>query len=341
MSDIGKNITVADLAREAGVSPATVSRVLNHSHLVNQQTYDKVMRAIHRLGYEIPSPKKGKKNVLCKRIVSNVIAVNVSTYSDGAYAEFLKGIHVSAYRYDWSPVVTQQPITSPESAEEYIKLLHQIRAAGVIFLNHVEVGLLEQISAEFPAIQCGEYDPACSLPYVGVNDYEASRAMVTHLIAGGARKIAFVNGPSHFRYARERRRGYEAALASAGISLDPLYIIELSEVSYTMAHAFLTSMLVFKNHPDAIFAANDVIAYAAVVAAKEHGLSVPEDISIAGFGNMGISSVSIPKITTVSQPDFQMGFVGCELLRERWNNQPSTTQSILLSTELIIRGSTR
>lgn len=337
MAELRKNVTVADLAKEAGVSPATVSRVLNHSHLVNQTTCDKVMEAIDRLGYEMPVQRE---NIVRRRIDSNIIAVNVPVYENGTFAEYLKGIQTSAFRYEWRPVITQDPITL-RTLEDYVKVLHQIHAAGLIVLNSIEKDVLARLNTHLPVVQCGDFNPDCNHSYVGIDDCDASRALVSHLISGGSRKIAFINAPSCYRYARERRRGYEMALAAAGIAIDPAYIMELSEASYAMAHAFLSPMFSSKNRPDAIFAANDTIAYAAIAAAKEHGLSVPEDVAVAGFGNMDISVMSTPKITTVSQPRFQMGFVSCELLHEQWSDQPSPAQSILLNSELIIRGSTR
>ncbi|NLF27839.1 MAG: LacI family transcriptional regulator [Clostridiales bacterium] len=337
MTDEGKNITVSDLAREVGVSPATISRVLNHSHLVSKSTYDKVMKVIDRLGYEIPEQRE---SAIAKKPHGNVVVVNVFDYSDGAYAEYMKGVQTSAYRYDWVPVLTQDPLTEV-TMENYIMTLSGMRAAGVLVLNHADKGVLERINAEFPVVQCGEYNEAANLPYVGIDDASAARAIVAHLIAGGARKIAFVNAPSRFRYARERRRGYEQALAAAGIELNPTHVIELSEPSYAMAHAFASPMLTFQNLPDAIFAANDVIAYAVISAAREQGLEIPRDLAVAGFENLEISIMSRPKITTVSQPRFQMGFIGCELLREQWANEAAPTQSIILNTELVVRGSTR
>lgn len=331
-----KRLTVAELAKEVGVSPATVSRVLNHSHMVNQSTYDKVMEAIDRLGYELPEPQGP---ALQKRTDSNIIVVNISSHQDTDCTEYMNGIQTSAYRYDWVPVLTQNPLDW-RSVDNYIKALQTMRAAGLIVLNHVQKDILERISTELPVIQCGEYNEDAHVPFVGINDFSAARKIVSHLISRGARKVAFVNAPSRFRYSRERRRGYEQALRDAGIEPNPADIVELSDTSFAMAHAFISPTLSFKSRPDAIFAATDTIAYAAIIAAREQGLRVPEDIVIAGFDNRDISIMSIPKITTVSQPRFQLGFVSCEMLHEQWINQ-TLPQNLTLSTDLIIRDSTR
>lgn len=337
MSDAGKKLTVADLAKEVGVSPATISRVLNHSHLVNKDTYDKVMEAIDRLGYEIPEQRDFQ---LRKRNDSNIVAVNLSSFSDIDCAEYMNGIQTSSYRYGWTPVLTQDPL-NVHTIDAYLRTLQNMRAAGVILLNHVQTEILDQLIAELPVVQCGEYNENASLPYVGIDDQSATRMAVSHLISRGARKIVFVNGPSRFHYAQVRRRGFEQALRNAGIELDPSCIVSLSEANFAMAHTFISPMLTFQDHPDAIFAANDTIAYAAIVAAKEQGLRVPEDICVIGFGNQEFSIMSVPKITTVSQPRFQLGFIACELLHEQWANQAMPTQNIILNTELIIRGSTK
>lgn len=337
MSELGKKLTVADLAKEVGVSPATISRVLNHSHLVNKATYDKVMATIDRLGYEIPEQRDF---TLRKRSDSNIVAVNVASIDELNCPEYINGIQTSAYRYEWTPVLTQNPLNA-HTIEAYLKTLQSMRAAGLILLNHTQTGILDQLSAELPVVQCGEFNEASSLPYVGIDDFDATRMAVSHLISRGARKIVFVNAPSRYHYAQVRRRGFEQALRNAGLEPDPSCIVSLSEPSFAMAHTFISPMLTFQDHPDAIFAANDTIAYAAIVAAKEQGLRVPEDISVIGFGNQDFSIMSTPKITTVSQPRFQLGFIACELLHEQWANQTMSTQNIILNTELIVRGSTK
>lgn len=337
MTAAEKNITVADLAKEVGVSPATVSRVLNHSHLVSQTTYDKVIEAIDRLGYEMPEQRE---IVVRKRLDSNIVAVNISTYDDGTHLEYLKGVHTSAYRYEWVPVLTQDPLTM-RTVDQYVKTLQRMRVAALLVLNYVERDVLDIIGAEIPVVQCAEYNAMAPYPYVGIDDCTAARSAVSHLISRGARRVALVNASSSFRYARERRRGYEQALRGAGIEYNPAYVIELTEASFAMAHAFVSPMLTFQNRPDAIFATNDIMAYAAISAAREQGFTVPEDISVSGFGNRDISIMASPKITTVGQPRFQMGFVACELLHEQWANPSATTQNIILNTELVIRGSTR
>lgn len=337
MSDFRKKLTVTDLAKEVGVSPATISRVLNHSNMVNKATYDKVMATLDRLGYELPDQRD---HVLRKRNDSNIIAVNVSTVAELNCAEYMNGIQTSAYRYDWTPVLTQNPL-NVHSIDAYLKTLQTMRASGLILLNYVEKDILERLQAELPVVQCGEYNEESSLPYAAIDDFSAARMAVSHLISRGARRIVLVNAPSRFHYAQKRRKGFEQALRNVGIEPDPSCIVTLSDASFAMAHTFISPMLSFQSHPDAIFAANDTIAYAAIVAAKEQGLRVPDDISIVGFENQDFSIMSVPKITTVSQPRFQLGFVSCEMLHEQCVNQATASQNIILNTELIIRGSTK
>lgn len=330
-----KKLTVAELAKEVGVSPATISRVLNHSHMVNQSTYDKVMEAIDRLGYELPE-SQGMN--LQRRSDANIVVVNISSYLEIDCKDYMNGIQTSAYRYGWTPVLTQNPL-SQHTVDSYIKSLQTMRAAGLIVLNHVQKDILERISTELPVIQCGEYNENAHIPYVGIDDFSASRKVVSHLISRGAKRPLMVNAPSRFRYARERRRGFEQALRDADIDFSPADVVELNDASFAMAYSFISPTLSFSTRPDAVFAATDSIAYAAIIAAREQGLRVPEDISIAGFDNLEISIMSIPKITTVSQPRFQLGFVACEMLHEQWINQ-TLPHNVTLNTELIIRDST-
>lgn len=330
-----KKPTISDLAEIAGVSPATVSRVLNHSHLVNRATYDKVMESIEKIGYELPRHRE-----LRKQDSSNIVVVNSSSFCSTNYPEYMKGISTSSHRYNWKPIVTQDSLNET-NIESYLKTLDTIRPCGVLLLNHVKKSVLEMLGSKYPVIQCGEYNDASNIPYVGINDCAAARNMVSYLISRGTRRLVLVNAPTRFYFARERQRGFELAMQDAGIAPSKEDIIELPDSTFAMAHVFINSILSINNPPDALFAATDTIAYAAILSAKENGLRVPEDIAIAGFENLNISIMSSPKITTISLPCFQLGFIGCELLHEQYVSQTMSTQNILLNTELIIRDSTR
>jgi LacI family repressor for deo operon, udp, cdd, tsx, nupC, and nupG len=180
------------------------------------------------------------------------------------------------------------------------------------------------------------------LPYVSIDDIAAAHTVMNYIISYGRRRIAFVNGPIRYKYARHRLQGYYEALEKAGIKHDPKLVIQLPEINYDMAVSAVTQLLSASQQspPDAIFCASDIFAAASIKAASRLGFSVPGKIIVTGFDNVEIASMASPTITTIDQPRFQIGFSGTELLAERIANPYVPSRGILLETSLIVREST-
>ena len=135
------------------------------------------------------------------------------------------------------------------------------------------------------------------------------------------------------------KKGLWRLLKKRNIKFNPDFVVQLPEFSYDAAFSIATQLLSMKERPDAIFAVSDVFAVAAVKAAKRLGLNVPEDIGVVGFDNTNISIISEPSLTTVKQPQFQLGFLACEMLLEKINNQNTPPKQIMLDVEIIVRES--
>ena len=178
------------------------------------------------------------------------------------------------------------------------------------------------------------------IPYVSIDDIAATRTIMEYLLSLGRRRIAFINGPIRYKYARHRLQGYINSLDKAGISQESRLIIQLPEINFNMAVSAVTQLLGGENLPDAFFCASDVYAAAVIKACTRMGLNVPRDIMVVGFDNVEIASMLNPTITTVNQPRYQLGLSSCNLLIELINNPKSIIRSILLETELIVREST-
>jgi LacI family repressor for deo operon, udp, cdd, tsx, nupC, and nupG len=148
-----------------------------------------------------------------------------------------------------------------------------------------------------------------------------------------------INGPVKYKYARKRQEGFSEALMQAGITVTPNHIIQLPEFSFDAAVSVSTQLLTMPERPDAIFAASDVFAVATIKAARRLGLHIPEDLGVVGFDNTDLSIMSEPALTTVKQPQFQLGFLACEILIEQIRNIDIAPRQIMLNAELIIRES--
>lgn len=331
MGDV-KKITVSKIAKKAGVSAATVSRVLNHRELVKEDKIRQVEAAMNALGKELP-----KIDAIASK-EQPVIILNVPNINNVFYTEVIRGATSSANAHGCHLLISQSPLDYG-SISDFCNMIKRVNAAGVILLNQVTVEVLTHLNNVVPIMQCCEFNQDSELPYVSIDDRQAAKDAVEYLIANGKNKIAFINGPLSFKYARERRAGFLTALNQAEISVPSNWIVQLPEVNYDMAYAATCQLLSGDVVPNAFFTASDTLAAAVIRAAKRYKYNVPKDIVVVGFDNIDLSAMYTPTITTVNQPKFQEGFTACEMLLEKINNPLTATRSILLDTELIIRES--
>ncbi|MDD3217796.1 MAG: LacI family DNA-binding transcriptional regulator [Lachnospiraceae bacterium] len=326
-------ITVSQIAKTTGLSPATISRVMNHPELVKQETLESVQTAMLNLGYDF------QKATVLPVQKKKIIILNVPDTENIFYDEIIKGAKTSAHAHGCHILVNECPIESG-TIKEFCDLIKCIDVAGVILLNQVETTLLEQIHAIAPLIQCCEYNKSSNYPYVSIDDIDAAEKATNHLLSCGRNKIAFVNGPLSFKYAIERREGFLSAMNTADTFVPKNWMIQLPKVNYDMAYAAISRILNEETIPNAFFMSSDIFAMALVRAAHHFHLKVPKDIMVVGFDDISFSSIISPTLTTIAQPSFQLGYSACEMLIEIILNPSSTPKSLLLGTNLIIREST-
>lgn len=331
-----KKIRIADVAAMAGVSSATVSRVLNNQNVVNGETYRKVVDAMNALGYSHTlSVNPGNS----KDTSPNLIILNLPTISNPFYNEIAIGVQSAAHRFGYQVLISNTPLDS-EGLNQLITLIKTNRVAGVITLNNMTVTALDRLCAITNVVQCCEYCEGYPVPYVSIDDYQATRTALSHLYSHDRKNIAFINGPLGYKYARHRQNSYLDFMREHHLPIREDRIIQLSSVDFSIAVASLTQMLSCPDHPDAIFAISDVFAAAAVKVAKKCNLQVPHDLMVIGFDNINISSMCEPAITTINQPKQQLGYMACELLVEQISLKGAPPKQIILDTELIVREST-
>lgn len=329
----GKKITVSAIAKQAGVSPATVSRVFNQRELVSPEKIELVENALKALGYDapLPGPAPAKEQP--------VIICSMPNGNNYFYNEIIQGIQTSVNAHGSHLLMNQSPIDHG-TIQDFLNLLNRVKAAGVILLNQVSEDLLLRIGQATPLVQCCEYRPGLSLPYVSIDDCKSSQKAAEYIISCGRNKIALLNGPLSFKYARDRERGFLNAIENANLTIPRSWIVSLPEINYDIAYSAVCQLLSRDPKPNAFFAVSDTLAAAVLRAAKRFHYRIPEDIIVVGFDNTEISTICTPTITTVSQPRFQMGFTSCEMLFKRIEHPDEEQLSLLLETELIIREST-
>lgn len=330
-----KKITVADIAKKAGVSPATVSRVLNQrTDLVTEKTIRLVEDTLLACNYKLPEKKEDKPQE------RPVILCNMPSLQNIFYTEVIQGMVSSAGAHGCHLIFNQMPLDYG-SLQDFISLIKRVNAVGLIILNKISTEILQKINEIIPIIQCSEYNPDSHIPYVSVLNNKATQEAIRYLISIGRNKIAFINGPISFTYAKEREKGFLTAMENAHLHVPRNWIVHLPDINHEMAYAAACQILNSDVIPNAFFTASDTLAAATLRACRRYHYNVPRDIAVVGFDNTELATLCTPSITSVSQPAFQIGFSACEMLLERIASPSDEPRSLLLETELIIRESSR
>ena len=328
-----------DIARMAGVSSATVSRVINKTCAVNEETYKKVIKAMDALGCEdrlkgaLPARENPKE-----RESRKIVIMCVPSISNPFYDMIASGIQAAANHFGYELMIYSQMLNG-QRLNVLIDIARSNRVAGVITLEPLSREELERLCAATRVVQCCEYCEDSNVSYVSVDDRLATRTALEYLKSCGCSKFGFINGPMRYKYARHRQESYLNFLRENGLQRNDDWMLQLSSVDLSISSAVIMQMLSRENPPDAIFAASDVFAAVAIKTAKAIGLNVPGDLMVVGFDNIDMATISDPAITTISQPKFQLGYVACNLLADQINNPSAEPQRVILETELIVRGS--
>lgn len=328
------NLPVGKIAKMTNVSPATVSRVLNHPELVNKETRDLIEKAITDSGYNIDE-------IMQKQLSHNkrILIAVLPSIDNPFYNNVMKGFKTSADSHEFDVVMYLGNINR-NNLDHFLEVVKMSNARGVICLNRkMDKEVADSINDAIPLIQCCEYNKESNAEYVSINDFAAAKNATEYMLNLNYRRIAFINGPLSFNYAQERLRGFEAAMEEKNITVPKNWKISLPEVSYSLGYSAASQLLGGKEKPDAIFCAADVFAISVIKAANRYKLRVPEDVGVVGFDNVEMASITNPGITTVNQPAFQIGFTAGETIYEKISNPNSKPRSILLDTELIARES--
>jgi LacI family transcriptional regulator len=291
--------TINDVAREAGVSKKTVSRVINQSPLLNGETRKRVEEVIAALGY-VPNPQARalalRRNFLVGLIHDNPNAQMVLNVQQG----MLEVLRDTEFELIVHPVNRG----SPTLLEDVSHFLERQRPFGVMILppiseNEQLAALCEQIGCRYVRMGSAALDEPANM--VVSNDREAVRSAVAHLIEAGHRRIGLVIGPHGFRSAHERQKGYEEALQAAGLPLQRTLMVQ-GDYRFESGMRAAEQLLDLTAKPTAVFSSNDEMAAGVLHVARQRGLNVPQDLSIIGFDDTPIASHIWPPLTTVRWP---------------------------------------
>lgn len=333
---MGKKLTMYDIARLAGVSKATVSRTIHSPHLVRPEKRERIRKIIesHHYVYDAIAGDLSRKR-------SSVIGLVIPTIKSSIFASSTHGIQEHARQKGFSILIGNSNY-DPESEAALLKLFQQRRVAGLI-LTGITTGVKDLVdglsSSGIPCVVTWETLDNDSISYVGFDNFKAAFTMTEYLIRLGHRRIGLIVGPYH-RVGRVRLRleGYRGALEVHGIPFDPSLVMERG---YTLMEGkeAMTRLLSNPERPTAVFAASDVLAMGALAAARERGVKVPEEVSVAGFDDIDFAAYCVPALTTIRVPAYEMGQLAVKVLLELIEGDPGQVRQYCLDTDLIIRGS--
>jgi LacI family transcriptional regulator len=307
----GSVVTIHDVARHAGVSPMTVSRVINSETNVREETRARVAASVAALRY---SPNQAARSLASADTTH--IGILYSNPSAAYLSEFLLGSLEQSSLSGCQLVIEQ--CEGVESEREAIQRLVKGGVNGVILpapLCDSPESLTGVEAAQLPAVLVASGRPAAGHCAVSINDFEASRAMTRHLLGLGHRRIAFINGHPNQTASGQRLRGYIEGMTEAGLSVDT---DQVAQGRFTYRSGLEAAEKLLESfRPTAIFASNDDMAAATMAVAHRKGLDVPGDVSVAGFDDTPLATTVWPELTTVRQPIAEMAREAVRLLIEQ------------------------
>jgi len=329
-------LTIRQVAELAGVSAATVSRVMNGRADVSDRARDAVMRVVHEQRYSNDRTRHG-----LSAAPTGLIGVTSPVLHPAYFSVILSGAGEALYEHDMRMVLCP---TYHEHDREVTLLerLMQGTTDGALLVLPEESG--EELAAlgehGYPFVVVDPHvSPGEHVATVSAANSSGATEAVKHLLALGHRRIAVVTGPRGWIATEERLRGYHAALAATGVM--PSAELEIQgDFQMDGGHRALARLLDLDEPPTAIFAFNDMLAIGAIQAARARGLRIPDDLSIVGFDDTVEASVVSPALTTVRQPLAEMGRMGVALLVRLMAHQRIDAPQIELKTQLIVRDST-
>ncbi|MCC9089224.1 MULTISPECIES: catabolite control protein A [Bacillus] len=331
------NVTIYDVAREANVSMATVSRVVNGNPNVKPTTRKKVLEAIDRLGYR---PNAVARGLASKK--TTTVGVIIPDISSIFYSELARGIEDIATMYKYNIILSN----SDQNTDKELHLLNTMlgkQVDGIVFMggNITDVLVEEFKRSPVPIVLAASVEEQAQTPSVNINYEQAIYDSVQLLIEKGHKRIAFVSGPMSEPINSVRKlAGYKRALEEAGIAFDDVLVAE-GDYSYDSGIEALANLLEQSDKPTAVIAATDEMALGVIHGAQDRGVSIPEDLEVIGFDNTRLSLMVRPQLTTVVQPTYDIGAVAMRLLTKLMNKEQVDDQIVELPHRIEERQSTK
>lgn len=326
--------TIKDVAQRAGVSVATVSRVMNGSNKVSESTKLRVLEVIEELSYR---PNLLGRNL--RKAETRKLLIMLPSISNQFYSKIVRGMEARALldRFNIMVCITN---SNPETERSYISLLTTRLADGIIFLsNEMDDDAISQIAAAYPIVQCCECTGA-KTSKVSIDNRQAAYDAVSHLISLGHRRIAMVSTEKKHPSTVDREAGFRQAMEEHCLAVEDR-LLQYGTYSFQTGIRACDALLALDSPPSAVFTIADSIAVGMVKQLLTKGLRPGPDMAVYGFDDTSIASLYTPSITTVAQPRYELGYTAMDLLLHKIKEIDSPNQTVVLPHKLVLRESTR
>lgn len=336
-----KRVTAQDVAKEAGVSPTTVSFVLNNVEGVNirEDTRARVLEAAKNLNYH---PNSSAQKMA--RGKTYVIGLILRQNTDQAYADLflpqvMEGISFITRQNGYQ--ILFFPLPPEEKEEGFLKLIHERHVDGLIVSGPTEDDrILDDLYKNGTAIVLLGQMKGSPIPYADIDNLNAAAKAVRHLVNSGHKRIGFIsNAPLTYTSSSARLEGYKQVLEESGLAYDE-NLVQIADRTPQEGYQAMSAMLQADPLPSAVFVASDTVAVGCLHALSEKGLRIPDDMAIIGFDDIPISKFLNPSLSTIHLPAFSLGQAAAGLLIQQLENGTNIQEEIILKNKLIIRDST-
>ncbi len=326
--------TIVDVARAAGVSTATVSRVLNNHPRVGSQLRARVLQAVKEMGYR---PSRVARTLRTRR--NRVWALIISDVRTGPFlADLVRGVEDIAYRAGYSLFLCNAD-EDPVKESTYVELAVAEQVGGLILTpSSQRTDLAPVVRARIPVVLADRTLPTEYADTVTVDNIVGAYQAVNHLLEGGYKRIACITGPLQTTTGEQRFDGYCKAVAEAGLTVDES-LVRVADFREAGGRTAMHDLLEQRGCPEAVFVANYLMAIGALQVIDEAGLVIPKDIAIISFDDPPWSTLLRPPLTAVAQPAYDLGVESARLLLSRLEGYSGVARTVTLSPTLVVRGS--
>ncbi|MDN5710256.1 MAG: catabolite control protein A [Planococcus sp. (in: firmicutes)] len=328
-------VTIYDVAREANVSMATVSRVVNGNQNVKPATRKKVLKVIEELGYR---PNAVARGLASKK--TTTVGVILPDISNSTYSELARGIEdiATMYRYN---IILSNSDQNPNKELQLLETMLGKQVDGIVFMSDVISDELrkEMERSPTPIVLAGSLDDTASIATVNIDYYAAAYEAVQKFIDSGHKKIAYISGPLSSEINREHKlKAYQDALKEAGLDYDERLVVECNNTYEEGLEAVSTLESI---EPTAYFVSNDEMSIGVIHAVEALGKKIPEDVEVITYENSKLARMARPMLTAVALPLYDIGAVSMRLLTKYMNNEEIEENQVVLPYRLEERQSTK